>query len=221
MLADTAIYRRMLKDHVSKIKNAEIIGEASTGNALVRLCCKQRPDIIITGIHIPNKNGIEASEIILAAWPRTKIIAISKYDDNDWIGIIKAGAKACLDSRNDLHELCSAIQAVQNNQTYFSPKILRRIYKLIRDFAIPQKQIPEKINTEPKEECIKKLSPMEIEVIKLICEGYTNQMMGDYLGLSKRTVETYRESILRKTGETNTASVVVFAIRNKIYDINA
>lgn len=221
ILADIAIYRSKLKDHVNKIKNVEIVAEAGSGRSLVRLCGQFRPDIIITAVGLPEKNGIEAAEVIHSAWPRIRIITISTYN-KDVIPSIKAGARACLDSRTDLKDLCAAIHAVLKDQPYFSAKILLSVYKQVRDFAIPQKESKKICTTRTNAEYLKeKLSPKEIEVIKMICEGYSNRMMGDNLGLSVRTVENYRESILRKTGETNTASVVVFAIRNKIYDVNS
>jgi DNA-binding NarL/FixJ family response regulator len=157
-------------------------------------------------IEMPGINGIEATKEVLKIYSKTKVIALSMYgNENFYSEMIDAGAKGFLLKNSKFKDVQKAIIDVYQGKNFFSQEILESIIKNLNKNKYKKK------NTD--------LTEREIEILYNICKGLSNQEISDFLYISKRTVDKHRENILLKTQSKNTAGLVVYAIKNKIFEV--
>lgn len=202
---DHEIFRKELKTLLSRQTEIEFVGEACNGRELLEIVEKNKPDVILTDIVMPEMNGIEAVKRISKKFPVTKIIALSMFNNDSFIcESLEAGALGYLMKDAELDEILDAIQSVTNDLPYYSPSLMPKVVKLL---------------SEPRNVLLVKgikLSEIEFKIIKYICDELTNKEIAEKLSWSKRTVEGYRERIIQKLGVKNTAGIVKFAVIYKI-----
>lgn len=208
---DHEIFRDGFKAMIRKQPSVELIGEAGNGEELVEITRRLRPDVVVTDIKMPKMDGLQAAKILSKEFPGMGIVALSMIDEENLIiDMLEAGAKGYLLKNAHKNEIIEAIKAVNDDHIYYcngtSAKLSRMIAK--------SDKIPFNKKVSKPE-----LSEKEIEVILLICQEKTNKEIADELNLSIRTIEGYRDRIFEKIGARNSAGVVVYAIKNKIYDI--
>lgn len=208
---DHEIFRDGFKAMIKKQPSVHLIGEAADGEQLVELTRRLKPDVVVTDIKMPRMDGLEATKILSAEFPDIGIIALSMIDEESQIiDMMEAGAKGYLLKNAHKTEIIQAIKAVNEHHIYYCNETSSKLSRMIAK----SDKIPfNKKSSKPE------LSQKEIEVILLICQEKTNKEIADQLNLSIRTIEGYRDRIFEKIGARNSAGVVVYAIRNKIYDI--
>lgn len=208
---DHEIFRDGFKAMIKKQPSVDIIGEAANGEELVELTRKLKPDVVVTDIKMPKMDGLQATKILSEEFPDMGIVALSMIDEETLIvDMMEAGAKGYLLKNAHKNEIVEAIKSVNEGSIYYcdgaSAKLTRMIAK--------SDKIPfNKKGSKPD------LSQKEIDVILLICQEKTNKEIADELHLSIRTIEGYRDRIFEKIGAKNSAGVVIYAIRNRIYNI--
>ena len=207
---DHEIFRDGFNVLIKKNRKVEILGEASNGQELVDIARKLKPDVIITDIKMPVQNGIEATLQLTREMPEIGIIALSMFDEESLIvEMLEAGARGYLLKNAHKDEIVAAIEAVYRHQSYYCKDTTRKLSKMIAESNYnPFRKIEKPAFTEK-----------EIVVIRMICEEYSNQEIADFLKLSRRTIEGYRENILGKINARNTAGIVVYAIKNKLFEL--
>ncbi|MBN2745193.1 MAG: response regulator transcription factor [Bacteroidales bacterium] len=182
------------------------IREASGASELFALIANQKPDIVFMDIEMSEMNGIDVTKLLLDKFPEIKVLGLSMYcDDYYYSEMINAGAVGFLMKNSSFEQVKQAVLDVMEGKNYFSSEILNLIVSNLRR---NQSLIG---NAE--------LTARELEVLVLICEGLSNHQIADRLFLSKRTIDKHRENILLKTNSKNTAELVVYAIRNRIFTI--
>jgi DNA-binding NarL/FixJ family response regulator len=208
---DHEIFRDGFKAMIKKQPSVALIGEASNGEELVEITRQLKPDVVVTDIKMPKMDGLQATKVLSKELPEIGIVALSMIDEENLIvDMMEAGAKGYLLKNAHKTEIIEAIKAVNEGNIYYcdgaSAKLTRMIAK--------SDKIPfNKKSSKPE------LSQKEIEVVLLICQEKTNKEIADELNLSIRTIEGYRDRIFEKIGARNSAGVVIYAIRNKIYAI--
>lgn len=206
LVDDHNLFREGLKFLLSGNDLISEIHEAENGKDLLNTVLKVKPDIILMDIEMPVMNGIEATKETLKIYPKSKVIALSMYgNENYYSEMIDAGAKGFLLKNSKFEDVQKAIADVNEGKNYFSPEILEAIIKNLN------KKKQNKKNTD--------LTEREIEVLYNICKGLSNQEIADFLYISKRTVDKHRENILLKTQAKNTAGLVIYAIKNEIFEV--
>lgn len=207
---DHEIFREGFKLLFKNQDEIELIGEADNGKELLQIIAREHPDVAIVDIKMPVMDGIEATKQIRKLHPETRVIALSMFnDDNFIIDMLEAGASGYLLKNTNKAELLQATRAVYEGSTYYCNATSNKLTKMIAESKFnPYRDHP-----------VKKFTPREIEVMKYICEQTTNKEIATNLGLSIRTVESHRERILEKTGAKNMVGVAVYAIRHKIYEV--
>lgn len=205
---DHLLIREGLQNLLFKYPEIEIKGLAENGEELVQLAEAHKPDIIFTDISMPMMNGITATRIISKEFPDTGIIALTIYDDEvNIVDMLEAGAKGYVQKNAGKLELLEAVHTVYEGENYYCKRTTARLAGLIA-----QRQFnPARKNNDPI------FSEKDIDVIRLICKGYSNKEIAAELNLSIRTIEGRREKILEKMNVNSTASLVVYAIRKGIY----
>lgn len=202
---DHEIFRDGLALMLSKQDDIRLIAQAEDGKELVELTEKLQPDVILTDIKMPRMDGIEATRLLVQKFPALKIIALSMFDEENLIvEMLESGAKGYLLKNADKHEIVEAITSVYEDKAFYCKATSSRLASMI---------VKSKFNPYRKQEPVV-FSEREKEIIKLICQQYTAQEIGEKLFLSKRTVEGYRIKILEKMNVKNTAGMVVYALKH-------
>jgi DNA-binding NarL/FixJ family response regulator len=202
---DHALFREGLKYLLDASDLVSAVSEAKNGREFLEHVESFDPDVVLMDIDMPEMNGIEATKLALKRLPDLKILALSMYsDENFYAEMIGAGAKGFLIKNSGFDEVQTAITEIFAGCHYFSPEILTSIVKGIhRTNEVHDNELTER----------------EKEVLVLICQGLSNNEIGEKLFISKRTVDKHRENILFKTESKNTAELVVFAIRKRYFMI--
>ena len=206
---DHEIFRDGFAIMIKKIPDIKLIGEASNGEELIQLCRSLNPEVIVTDIKMPVMDGIEATRKIKKEFPAMGVIALSMFGEEDLIiDMLEAGAKGYLLKNAHKDEIIAAVKAVHKDHPYYCRETTNKLAQMIAKSSFnPYKKI-----ARPE------FSEKEIAIIRLICEEYSNKEIGEKLELSKRTVEGYREKILEKIDAKNSVGIVIYAIKNKIYE---
>jgi DNA-binding NarL/FixJ family response regulator len=203
---DHQLFRNGLKILLNAFPEFEVTGEASNGTEFLNLLKNTKADIALMDINMPEMDGIEATKKGLNISPEINIIALSMYGEEEYYyKMVDAGAKGFLLKDSDISEVKEAIVTVKKGGSYFSQELL---YHVIQ-----------KIKHREHESKSANLSKREKEILFKICEGLSNQEIAETLFISKRTVDKHRANLLGKTNSKNTASLILFAIRNKLIEI--
>lgn len=203
---DHQLFRNGLKILLNAFEEFEVTGEASNGEEFLRVLKNTPADIVLMDINMPEMDGIEATRRALKLYPEIDIIALSMYGEEEYYyKMVDAGAKGFLLKDSDISEVKEAILTVRKGGSYFSQELL---YHVIQ-----------KIKHRENESKSANLSKREQEILVKICEGLSNQEIAETLFISKRTVDKHRANLLGKTNSKNTASLILFAIRNKLIEI--
>ena len=203
---DHQLFRNGLKILLNAFPEFEVTGEASNVIEFLKILNNTTADIALMDINMPEMDGIDATKEGLKINPEIKIIALSMYGEEEYYyKMVDAGAKGFLLKDSDISEVKEAILTIFKGGSYFSQELL---YHMIQ-----------KIKHRENESKTSNLSKREKEILFNICEGYSNQEIADTLFISKRTVDKHRANLLGKTNSKNTASLILFAIRNKLIKI--
>jgi len=196
---DHALIRDGVRSLLSKNKELVVAGEASNGTDAVEMYHTLKPDLMILDISMPDINGMEVAQRILKSDTEAKIIILSMYDDEDYIDqCMEYGVKGYVVKNETGDELDFAVKNVLKGQNYFSSQVQKVIFRKYSSHVSRRKQ---------KESDVK-LTSREVEIIRLIAEGFTSQQMADKLFISPRTVETHRANLMKKLIAKNAIELV-------------
>lgn len=204
---DHGIVRQGLRSVLSRDPNFEIVGEAADGRETVALAGKLSPHVVIVDIAMPELNGIEAASQIGKDHPEIRIIILSMHSDETYvIRALNAGAKGYLLKDSAEVDVVRAVHAVYRGKPFFSPEIAQ---VLLEDYvrSLQQKHLQDSYEL---------LTEREKQVLNLLAHGKSNKEVAASLDLSINTVETHRNSLMKKLNLHNTAEIVLYAVRKKI-----
>ncbi|MDP4186872.1 MAG: response regulator transcription factor [Bacteroidota bacterium] len=213
LVDDHDMFRDGVKLLLSSENEAEVVAEARNGKEFLENLGKINPDIVLMDIAMPEMDGIEASRLALEKNPNLKILALTMYgDEKYYYQMIQTGIQGFVLKSSGISELTRAISEVYAGGNYFSNEIL---YKIIKN--VNQNKAEE---NNPENNSPAKLTNREIDVLKLIVTGLSNEEIAEKLTVSLSTVKSHRSSLLAKTSSRNTASLVMYAIKNSIVEPN-
>jgi DNA-binding NarL/FixJ family response regulator len=191
-------------------KGFEVIGEADTGHAAVKLVRKLQPDVILMDISMPDLNGVEATRQIRDENPQIKIIALSMHSDKRFIAkMLAVGAKAYLRKNCSSQELSHAIHTVADGHMYLNTKIAGL---LVEDFL--------KHSREGGDLNAPVLTIKESEVLQLIAEGKATKEIASHLDISVKTAEKHRQNLMDKLGVHSIADLTKYALREGMISLD-
>jgi DNA-binding NarL/FixJ family response regulator len=188
----------------------KVCGIAATGREAVTQAIQLQPDIVIMDMSMPDLNGLDAAVQIKRRLPRTEILMFTAHETDELIReVFEIGVKSFI-FKSEAHTfLIDAIRSLSQHKPFFTNKVSEILFADILNRSGPQAN-----GAEPGQ----RLSPREREIVQLLSEGGSNKEVADALGISVRTAETHRASVLRKLGLNSIASLVRYAIRNKIIE---
>jgi DNA-binding NarL/FixJ family response regulator len=203
---DHQLFRNGLRILLDAFPEFEVVGEASNGEEFLKILSGTPAEVALMDINMPEMDGIEATRKALRMNPDIAIIALSMYGEEEYYyKMVDAGAKGFLLKDSDISEVKDAIMTVRKGGNYFSQELLYHVIQKIKNREFESKSA--------------NLSKREKEILFKICEGLSNQEIAETLFISKRTVDKHRANLLGKTNSKNTASLILFAIKNKLIEI--
>ncbi|HOK52192.1 MAG: response regulator transcription factor [Bacteroidales bacterium] len=203
---DHDMFRQGVKTLLNTTNRIEVVGEAINGKDFLEKFTHHDPDVILMDIAMPEIDGIEATALAREKNPDLKVLALTMFgEEKYYYQMIQQGIKGFVLKSSGISELLKAIETVAEGNNYFSNELL---VKLIQNVAI----------TNHSEHPL--LTPREQEVLKWIALGYSNEEIAEKLHVSAATIRTHRTNLLHKTGCKNSASLVMWAIKNKIIDLD-
>ncbi|HPS61773.1 MAG TPA: response regulator transcription factor, partial [Bacteroidales bacterium] len=202
IVEDHALFREGLKRVLGEMDDVEFVGEAENGAVFLEKLKKTVPDIVLMDIQMPVMDGLEAADRALKMVPDLKILVISMFGEEEYVyAMVEKGVSGFLLKTSGLPDFEKAIRRIAEGQQYYSEEIMALLVKKIR-----QIDAVEKVTITGK----------EMEVLRCLCRGMSNNEIGEKLFLSVRTVEGYRNKLLQKTGSANVINLVIYALKNKL-----
>jgi two-component system response regulator NreC len=181
-----------------------VIGEADDEHSAVSQTVEKRPDVVLMDISMPDSGGIQATRRIKQLVPEAKVLIMTVHEDKGLVQeAIRAGAMGYILKRAIKSELVNAIQAVMRNELYLHPAMARLLFLQPQPTQAPDPRlVPESVEA---------LTSREIEVLRLIARGYTNNQAADQLHISVRTVEYHRGNLTAKLNLRSRSELIKYA----------
>lgn len=206
---DHKIFRQGLRYALADDHKLKLVGEAENGVELLQLLEKQKTDVVLLDIKMPEMDGIETTMKLQERYPEVKILILTTHEEENFIiHLLELGANGYLLKNAEPDEIKNAIHYVFENDYYFNDLVSNA---MLRNITYKNKR-----DTGSEEDI--KLNEREIEVLKLICQELTTAEIAEKIYLSSRTVEGIRTNLIEKVGARNAAGLVVYAIKSGIVD---
>ncbi|UKT62897.1 response regulator transcription factor [Pedobacter mucosus] len=208
---DHVIVRNGIISLLEKESSIEVIAEVSNGQEVIEFLKDGNiPDVILTDVNMPIMNGLELTIMVKANYPTVKVLMLTILDQENYIiQSFEAGASGYLLKNVNIAEIIFAINQLYLGYNYICTSIgMNFLVSSKARFSVLAKTSKTDVH----------ISKREIDILRLIAEGYTNSEIADKLYTSKRTIEGNRQSLLDKTGKKNTAALINFVVRNGLID---
>lgn len=201
---DHKIFRESLRKMLVSEGIADVIAEAGNGMQLLGLLDEYNPDVVVMDISMPVMDGVETTKKALQKYPQLKILTLSSFgDEKYYFKMVEAGVKGFVIKSSGISELEQAITEIYEGGCWFSNELLRKVIVNIGKSPVKEMEI----------------SDRELETLKMICDGLTNDQIAEKVHLSPETIKWHRNNLLSKTGCNNTAALVMYAIKNGLIQI--
>ena len=201
LVDDHNVVRSGLATFLKAYDDLELVGEARNGREALDLCHIKQPDVILMDLMMPVMDGIAATRAILAKYPQVKIIAMTSFEEETLVqGVLAAGAMGYLLKNVTADDLARAIRDAVSGRATLSPEAATALIHATRPTTQPSFDLTER----------------EMQVLKLVVQGQSNQQIADALVITLATVKAHVSSILSKLEVSSRAEAIAYAIKHKI-----
>jgi two-component system, NarL family, response regulator DegU len=200
---DHPIVRGGIREMLERADDIKVVGEASTGKEALDLVYELAPDILLLDMELPDIKGIEVARQLKESGSSVKILVLSAHDDPIYIHeLLESGALGYLVKDEVPHVIIDAVHGVaQGEQGWVSRSVAAKMVSWVRG---------------EEEEGKTKFTHREMDVLRLVTEGKTNQNIAVLLGISEKTVEKYLYAIFQKLGVSSRTEAAVYAVRENL-----
>jgi DNA-binding NarL/FixJ family response regulator len=205
LVEDHDIVRQGIRALIENEPEVQVVGEASNGSEALSQLKNSDARVILMDMNMPVMNGLECTRKVKQQYPDKKVLILSMHDHESYlIDLLEAGADGYILKNTNKDELIFAIKKIANDGIYMGPEFTLNMlakYKAAAGF-VPARM--KDIN----------ITDREMDVLSLVAEGHTNIEIAKQLFTSVRTIETRRKNLLDKTGTSNTATLIKYAVQN-------
>ena len=199
---DHNLVRAGIRVLLERIPEVQVVGEASDGREALALIAREKPDLALLDIGMPELNGLEAAARIAREAPRTRLVMLSMHASESYVAqALKLGVSGYVLKEACVEELPLLLRAIARGETYLSPAISKQVVETLRA-RLQDGQAPADL-----------LSPRQREILQLIAEGKSTKEIAHKLGLSVKTVETHRMQLMDRLDIHDVPGLVRYAIR--------
>jgi two-component system response regulator NreC len=206
---DHEVMRTGVRALIEQEPGWQVCGTATNGQEAVEVAGKLKPDVVVLDMTMPELDGLEALREIKRALPNTEVVIFSAYHSEEVIEqLFDAGAKSYIQKSDASRHLVAAIKSLAEHKPFFTSEISQILFaKFLSGSAGKKQNGPEHAVTS-----------RERDVVRLLAGGNSNKEVANCLGISIRTAETHRATLMRKLSLDSLAALVRYAIRNHIID---
>ena len=199
---DHSLVREGLRKLLELDPEIEVITEVGDGQGAINIARRESPDVILMDVNMPGTDGIVATRVIKKELPLTHVIALTIYEDEEVIEMVRAGVSAYVLKDVAGSELVDTIHKVMQGEIVIHPRVANRLVK-------------ELARSDHKKEDVR-LTKREKDVLVLLVKGNSNKEMADAMFISEKTVKNHLTSIFRKLGVKDRTQAAVYALKNHI-----
>ena len=221
LVDDHDIVRTGLKSFLDTQEGLQVVAEASSGQEAIEKAQEMRPDVIVMDITMPEMDGLEATRRLKELDENYFVLALTVHEDKQYLfEMLSAGASGYITKQVAAEELVTAIRCVALGNVYLQPALASW---LLDDYRRLLNEAPPGARRfgghDDAEKGLDVLSKRELEVLEAVAEGYTNNQIGEQLGISPKTVARHRERIMHKLNLHSSTELVKFAIRTGLIEL--
>jgi two-component system response regulator NreC len=221
LVDDHDIVRTGLKSFLETQEGLLVVAEASSGQEAIDKAKETQPDVIVMDITMPEMDGLDATRRLKELDESLFVLALTVHEDKQYLfEMLSAGASGYITKQVAAEELVTAIRCVALGNVYLQPALASW---LLDDYRRLVNRTPPNErrfgNQDEAERGLDVLSKRELEVLEAVAEGYTNNQIGEQLGISPKTVARHRERIMHKLNLHSSTELVKFAIRTGLIDL--
>jgi DNA-binding NarL/FixJ family response regulator len=223
LVDDHELVRTGLRAYLESQAGFQVVAEASDGEEALRLALKSRPDVIVMDIGMPKLDGLQATRRLRVLCPECQVLALTVHQDKQFFfEMLAAGAVGYVTKHAAAEDLVDAIHSVANGNVFLQPALARWLLEDYRRLLASTKvQSGER---EARQEAFQRdlavLSRRELQVLEGVAQGRSNQLIGEQLNISPRTVARHRERIMNKLNLHSSTELVKFAIKTGLIEIS-
>jgi DNA-binding NarL/FixJ family response regulator len=205
---DHTMVRSGLRMVLESQPDIEVVAEAGDGAAAVQRCLQGDVDLAVLDVAMPRLTGLQAVAELHRRRPELRVLILSMYDDERFFfEALKSGASGYVLKSAANRDLVEAVRSAMRGEPFLYPAAVAALIRDYLDRARTGEKVPEDL-----------LTPRELEVVKLIAEGYTSEEIAEVLVISKKTVERHRANVLEKLGLRNRVQLARYAIRRGLVE---
>lgn len=202
---DHRVFIDGMKALLKEVPGVEVVADAENGEQMIEQVAAHLPDVVLSDIQMPVKNGIDATKEIHERFPAVKVIALTMLNESSYIKkMLEAGAAGYILKTTDKEELIRAIRKVASGEKYFSAEVTAQLMNDFTGKSSAQHDLPGSLTKREK------------EILVLIAQGLTDKEIAEKVYLSPLTVITHRKNILSKLGLKNKVELARFALEHKL-----
>lgn len=205
LVDDHEMVRIGVSSYLSAQPDIEVVAECDDGSVAVERALERKPDVILMDLVMKEMDGIEATKRIIEKWPEAKIIIVTSFlDDEKVYPALEAGATSYLLKTSKAKEIADAIRATYQEQSILEPEVAGKLMTKMRQ--------------KNDEQLHHQLTEREMEVLKLMTEGKSNQEIADELFIALKTVKVHVSNILSKLEVNDRTQAVIYAFKNHLFE---
>ncbi|HPF44016.1 MAG TPA: response regulator transcription factor [Syntrophomonadaceae bacterium] len=201
---DHSLFREGLRKLLESDNTFEIVSEVGDGQGAINMARKLKPDLILMDINMPGTNGLIATQVIKREFPNIKVIALTVFEGEEVLELVKAGVSAYMLKDVLGSDLIQTIHRVLAGEVVIHPRVTSYL-------------VQELTRTDKKSDNLN-LTRREMDVLEMLVKGNSNRDMAEAMFISEKTVKNHLTSIFRKLGVKDRTQAAVFAIRHKIVE---
>ncbi|MEI6051795.1 MAG: response regulator transcription factor [Opitutaceae bacterium] len=215
IIEDNPVFRKMLSLALVRVRGVAISAVFESGKAGLDYCLRTKPDLLAVDLFLPDLHGLEIVREVRARLPETRILVLTAHPDGDLPArLVAQGVQGFVDKAEPLSYIMQAMESLIQGGMFFASQVPPNGATATAQAALPK--VAAGARTDPQSfslEAVKVLSAREIEVARLVAEGFSSKELATRLGLSVRTVEKHRANIMDKLGVHEVASLVRWCVQ--------